>query len=381
MAAKVPTTVKQCKTCLACKGLYEVKSVCKECQVCRNCGCQCRKCPLCKTLTPVSKKDRWCSHCSMCSKCDQCRNMPHFVHPTKLRIQPSKSYLNKLPRPLGIELEISDWKGINGERFKNFSFQQAHDASVVPSGLEMVMTPMVGDNFLRGMVELSKSLMFRGSEINETCALHVHVNGSDLSYWELRRLLIIYAQLEGEIYDFLIAPHRRDEPNVVHYCQMLTRKHVRCAKCERYDTQYPGTREEREAFSKVMARLNAAKTTADIKAIILRMLYNIDNPLNQPSNLQARKGGRYAWCRYVGLNLHAWQYRGTVEWRMKEATTDLVELVMWPLFCGWATHATTRMNDHAARSIKSLSSFCHEYMPKMVAAWVDKKIEERKKGR
>jgi hypothetical protein len=242
----------------------------------------------------------------------------------------------------------------------------------------MVIDPFQGDAFFLGMLELAEKLYISGAEVNKTCALHTHVGGSDLSYWEIRRLLRVYAQIESEIYDYLILPYRRDDPTVVHYCQMLTRPHAPCDRCERFDSQYPGARTPYRSIQRTMIELEAAKSTAELKAGVLKMLYNLPDATKRFEEFQTRKGGRYEWCRYVGMNLHAWQYRGTIEFRMKEATTDLEELIAWPMWCGWFVHAVTTMKEKDSFGPIGLVEFTERYMPKWITRWVHKKVEERK---
>lgn len=377
MAEKVSKPVVSSKTrrCPQCQYKYLLSDILPCCGVCNHCGCKCVVCTMCRKLTPP-RPSKYCARCMMCKHCDKCRHMPAFIHPMRLNTRVTKGWINPLPRILGVELEIGDWKQFRHYKFKQLRYSPAHDWSVKPSEEEMVITPLGGDQFFKGMIELAQALDMHKCIINETCALHVHVDGTDLSAFEVRRLLYIYANIEADVYKYLIAPWRSSNPEVIHYCQMLTKPHVYCERCERYDTQYPRSRATREVFTKTLVRLRAAKTTADIKAILVRTLYGLETPNLQYTQLMARKGGRYEWCRYVGLNLHAWQHRGTIEWRMKEGTENLMELTMWPLFCGWVTHAATRMNDVEAEGM-TLAKLCTAYMPRYVGAWVREKMNAK----
>jgi len=357
-------------------------AICSVCLQCDACGCICTRCTKCNRRIPASRA-HYCSNCAVCRKCDTCRHMPHFVPPHRMKNVRTNvpMVINKLPRLLGIELELSDWGRLTNYHFTKLSYTQAHDWSVQPSGLEMVVSPLKGDAFIRGMIELATACEQYHATCNDSCAFHVHVDGSDLSYWEIRRLLRVYSRLEAEIYDHLILPHRRDTPSVVHYCQMMTQQHRTCERCSRFDNQYPGARLPLEPLYKTLARMDLATCTADIKACLFRMLYNLENIYSPDGSapgryqeLQTRKGGRYEWCRYVGLNLHAWQYRGTVEWRMKEGTTSLTEMVYYPLWCGWFVQAITAMSEGDSKNPRlNLLDFTKTYMPKEVYEWVREK--------
>jgi hypothetical protein len=303
--------------------------------------------------------------------------------PLRLPTEPDTFHINTLPRTLGLELELGDWGQLRNESiFKYLQYEQVHDGSVKPSGREMVIQPLRGDAFLRAVAELAEQLYCTGVSVNETCAYHVHVGGSDLSYWDLRKILRIYEQLEGEIYNHLILPHRRDDPIVTHYCQMLTKAHRKCERCFRFDQLYPNQRRQLIPLRDTLERLDTAKTTSELKQGIIHMLYG---PMaNQPPRdaaawLQSRKGGRYEWSRYVGLNLHAWMYRGTLEFRMKEASTSLEELTAWPLWCGWFVQACVKIQDRrTVRESFDLLKFTDEFMPKWITDWVQRKICEVK---
>lgn len=377
--------ISRCSYCARAVSIF----LCNACRRCAHCGCGCKTCNSCRARA-VGYRPYFCARCGLCSRCDKCRKIPHYTTPARLGVPPGPTphLLNKLPRLLGVELELSDWKNLQTFRATKYSYSSAHDWSVQPSGLEMVLRPLAGDRFISGIAELAEHLFRAESEVNETCAYHVHVDGVDLSVWEIRRLLTVYRALEPQIYSYLIAPWRSSSPTVTHYCQMLTRPHRRCERCDRYDQQYPNERHRRPSINTTLENMYAAKTTSDLKAELIWFLYGIDirgkdlksdlddldDILRQRGmTLQDRKGGRYEWCRYVGLNLHAWMYRGTVEWRMKEGVTDFESLLLWPLFCGWFTHAVTAMNDTDALAVTDLVTFARAHMPAWVAKWVENK--------
>lgn len=346
---------------------------CPTCGDCQRCYCSCQTCLTCSRRVPARK---FCERCRTCTRpaCCECRNAPRFTPDRNLNIISGRGLINRLPRALGVELEIGDWRTLAPTaQIPHINFTATHDWSVKPSEQEMVLVPMRHDAFIRGMLSLSKEVYRAGCVVNETCALHVHVEGKDLSQWDLRRLLSTYERLEPQIYSHLIAPHRLGT-EAIHYCQMMTTPHKGpCSRCERYDAQYPGQRILPEKLSRTLSRMWQARSTGDLKLCLLRMLYGIEDPSNIPTEVNARKGGRYEFCRYFGLNLHSWNYRLTVEWRMKEATLDPTEMVCWPLWCGWLTHISTRMSDAESRSDLTVRSVTDKYMPKFLQEWIRSK--------
>jgi hypothetical protein len=351
---------------------YCEKPLCTICGKCKRChGCSCIPCEKCHNIYRPTKK--YC-RCRQCRKCCDCRMSPGYATDTRLGVSIRESHiLSRLPRTIGIELEIADWKGLP-EHIPGVSYTSAHDWSVRPSEREMVVSPLRGDGIIRGMLAISEACTSVGCVVNDSCALHVHVGAKDLSMWEIRRLLEVYRRIEEEIYSHLISPHRSTLPSI-HYCQMMTVPHASrdCDRCIRYDRQYPGQHNPPERIDVTLERMWRARTTGDLKVCLYRMLYGMENPRNYPDILQTHKGGRYEWCRYFGLNLHSWTHRMTVEWRMKEATYSPTELIGWPLWCGWVVHAITKMSDADARSDKmSVRYLTDRYMPKYLMEYIER---------
>lgn len=369
-----------------CRDCGHTDTKCPTCSKCLRCHtCVCVKCGGCeKKFRQQQKKGDprpICGVCLYCRKCCECRKCPRYLSDKALGVIATTTpggpaLLTRLPRTIGIELEIGDWKQlINAHHtsIPGLKYTATHDWSVKPSEREMVCSPIRGDALVRGMLELSRAGMNNRIELNESCALHVHVGGKDLSYWDIRRLLTVYRTVEPEIYSNLIVPHRRALPSI-HYCQMMTSPHVAkgCERCHRYDTQYPGQRRIPDPIDTVLSRMWMSRTTEDLKITLLRMLYGIENPSNFPDTISARKGGHFEYARYFGLNLHSWMHRMTVEFRMKEATIDPWEIVFWPLWCGWFVHAITRMSDADAKGVTGLRQFTTAAMPAYFLPWLDK---------
>ena len=351
------------------------QTLCAKCGQCTHCTCVCWTCPECKQR--FRQTNHPCRYCGVCGRCCQCRKAPNYLSDNSLGIIEKRPMFSQLPRSIGVELEIANWKNLSmrpSTAIPGVSYNTSHDWSVKPSETEMVLKPLRGDAIIRGMLGVSEAGITNQCELNDSCALHVHVGAKDLSYWEIRRLLEVYVRVEGEIYSKLIAPHRRELPSI-HYCQMLTgnHNHATCDRCRRYDQQYPNHRVIPEPIEQVLTRMRMARSTEDLKICLFRMLYGIENPSHVPTLIQTRKGGHYEYCRYFGLNLHSWMHRTTVEWRMKEATFDPWEMVFWPLWCGWMVHAVTRMSDVDSRSEQmSVRYVTEKYMPKYFGVWLEK---------
>jgi hypothetical protein len=284
--------------------------------------------------------------------------------------KPIDSLVNTLTRPLGLEIELATWGAIGNRRPQHFRYTIDHDGSVRPSGQEMVLQPLAGDQFIKAIFEFSQMCFDdTGVTVNDTCGLHVHVAAQDLSYWDLRRLLVLYLGYEREIYSTLVDRLRADNA----FCGLFP-----------YDFR-----------SDAVPVLMKASTTNEIKSVLAKELYGLALP--DPNTHKASpwidirkdKYGRSVTarrreCRYWGLNLHSWFHRGTVEFRMHEGTLAQQELLCWPLFCGWFIHTAIAIPDaqlkdwidmSTIRTKRPITELIKTYMPSFLYTWANGKYK------
>jgi hypothetical protein len=391
---------------------YRKIKFCRRCRRCMKCRCACKGCPVCAGKHPFHPP--WiCSYCGTCRKGCSCRKRPgklkgNFIENLRsVAMAPRKimspqygefvtggKILNSLARPLALEVELSSWGTLaEGPRFKHFQYTTAHDGSVKPSETEMVLSPMSGDGYLRAMFELAEALVKSKAEVNKTCGLHVHVDATDLSYWDLRRFLVLYMGYEEEIYRLLVAPDRASNTR---FCGMLdaTSKAELNGIAETKDIGEVKNAIQRMVFGTNWEALKEIKTSSreaviEQEGIVKEAIANKRAPatverctekllsLQEKANradynlrqkasfnskaMRSKYGGdhgtRPRLMRYLGMNIYSWFHRGTLEWRMKEGTTSLQELVCWPLFCAWMVDISTRLTDAQVRKLPSLMTF------------------------
>lgn len=297
----------------------------------------------------------------------------------------SKGRVNTLPRPIGLEVELAEWGSLPAERDRTYTDREVgltytvvRDGSVHPSELEMNLQPWAGDRFLSQVLKLAEMLHNAAATVNETCGLHVHVDGRDFSYWDARKLVRLYARLETAIYTHFVAPSRRRNQ----HCRRL------------YDTFWTNEEGDRETFRHRVwiERVWGATSTWEIKDLMWQWIYQC-HAGHQPglhgkeqhqararweatttlaqARRQQRVVGHYghylAQPRYLGLNVHSWMHRGTWEWRMKEGTLDPDQLVFWPLLCGWMVHLSTAMRDSEIENM-TMRRFI-DRLPRFVRQW------------
>lgn len=361
---------KQPQFCVVCRS-YPI--TCPRCKRCQYCACGCKTCDRCKQIHPPKHFCRMCKSCKVVCKCRRIpaglRNVPWA--------EGNKSLINRLPRPMGVEVELAAWGNLRNTPQQHLIWKAEHDGSV-SSQQELVSSPLAGDAFVAGMLELGKNLAMNGCTVDNTCGFHVHVDARDLSWWEVRRVLDIYCRVEEDIYRYLLSPARISDPEYVQ------RFYSRCA---RY-------------YSRVLTVPTKDSTT--IKQSLVKLIYELDKlPNAQGKNWAASlerfnysRGRKYGnggtnvatalRARYWGLNLHSFFHRGTIEFRMKEGTVDVQELVCWPLLCGWIVHLSTVINDSTVELIRGLGDLFtlspagskDPYLPEPVETWVLGKMRQ-----
>lgn len=332
-----------------------------------------------------------------CRGCCKCRNIPHKMlvetrtEPVarsriayasggfgkKKRIENTFLYHNRLRRMIGFEPEIANWGTLS--EWKEVIYKITSDSSVQPSGKEMNVAPMNGDKLVVNIIQLGTAMAEHGATVNDSCGFHVHVDGSDFSYWEMQKLARIWAAIEQDVYKYLVAPERRTNT----YCQPL----IENAAFLQFCSWEPG-----RALPKIIcvhdrlhrhksSLLKIFKNCKECNRVILKLLlmsvvnkaYSISS-FNLGRSIVAGKAFRqvqkdfttfvqgvykhrerkYGMDRYRALNFASWFYRGTFEFRLKEGLVDTQEMLSWILFCGWVVEAATILSTKEISELHSL---------------------------
>ena len=250
----------------------------------------------------------------------------------------------------------------------NLSWHLEHDGSVSPSGQELVTGVSGGDQFLSGMASLSELLNRVGCKVNSTCGLHVHVDAADLGYLELRRILAGFMVFVPQLWGSLVAAGRRTNQ----YCPPPPISSLELSKL----MNLTSVGEVRDWFHKFLYNVEPMDTyTPSEKRAVIAQL----------KQFKAKKYMNTA--RRMAINFHSWMMRGTVEFRLKEATLDPGDLMMWPLWCGWFVEilgGSTKGGIHSGLTDKEVMMWMHDpptlqqladdCMPKALAAWVKERL-------
>jgi Putative amidoligase enzyme len=116
-----------------------------------------------------------------------------------------------------------------------------------------------------------------------------------LRFWDIRRLCKLYARVEPALFQCVSRGRRCSS-----YCQPCGQKYLDLARGRR----------PKELFAKAVYEADGAR------------------------RLRSLKTSKYNEARYAALNLHSWLYRGTVECRMHQGTTNARKVVLWGVL--WA---------------------------------------------
>lgn len=317
---------------------------CKACRRCIMCGCICYPCQSCGK--PMAKGHR-CSRCAQCRAKCECRNRHAYMYGVDQQTGMLRSataiqqigdtftrcgsrLINRLARPMGIEIEIAEWNMLTRWQPKDWTYETHNDNSVHPSGKEMVLSPMSGDQLIERLNEVGQAFIKYRCIVNESCGLHVHVSGTDFSWWEVKKLLMLWKGIENDVFDSFVNRSRRDN----RFCRPIAYSN---STWKLISTNNPDIRL--------------------VKAAILNDLYNTS--MNEELRRNAKlmdviKGHKYAQCRYQTLNIHSWLRQGTFEFRLKEGTVDAVEIIKWAMLCGWIVEAANIISFEQARDIWSV---------------------------
>ncbi len=234
-----------------------------------------------------------------------------------LRAQPGA-----LSRYIGVEIEVASTNehGAANEAVKLVKASCVHDGSLPQGGMEIVTQPARGKQFRLDIGNLIKGLNSAGTKVNNSCGLHVHVDGRDLDVFGIQRLAQIWRKVEPAMYD-LVAYSRRTN----HYSKPCS------------------------AFLEDIA---AASDGKELREALYQALYQTQpRDAHQKKDLERRKKQKHGGERYYGLNLHSWFMRRTVEFRLHQGCLDAKKIIAFGEICGWLMQQAASMTSKAIEAL------------------------------
>lgn len=299
-----------CITCAACD--CQVSALCNGCGVCADC-CRCR----CTTCGDLIDSDSRCQcgsaldgrhHHAICCAGRTLvygesgnRKIPTKPNECGRRFVKTKHEFD-IPRLVGLEIEVADYAKVSSySRFIKWLIEHGCDAvrdgSLPSSGIEYVTAPWAGMEFKKNIKYICNQLAHYEAVVNDKCGLHVHVDARDFTAYDLRRLILLWNLLEPQAMAMIPASRRRKD------------------MCKPLDLR------------KIAKVLKASKSPMLTKYVLYGMLYG------EVGGAVKHKLTKYGSMRYYAMNLHSWNIRRTVEFRMPPGTVDEDVMVFWAAFC------------------------------------------------
>ena len=167
-----------------------------------------------------------------------------------------------------------------------------HDGSLGDGGREYASPILQGDEGFQEIERLTTKMKSWGYLIRQCCGLHVHIDGRDLGFDDIRKLLKIVLTYEPVIYAML--PEGR----------------------------YTGT------YSVPITKIPKSRFRRKVKD---------ENDLKSvwygPREVNVNLKSKYHHSRYYGVNIHSWFFRRSVEFRYHSGTLNPIKITNFIKIC------------------------------------------------
>lgn len=173
------------------------------------------------------------------------------------------------------------------------------------------VTPPLNYNDIELLQKIVRELKKAGAMINDSCGIHIHIDGANHTPQSLRRLVNFMTARQDLIYEALEINHHREYD----YCKKLSPDLLKKMKLQR--------------------NLSVEE---------------IENIWYSPANDGYSYGishDHYNYTRYHGVNLHSFFSKGTVEFRLFNSTLHAGKIKAYIQFClavsAWAIDSTDKI--------------------------------------
>lgn len=302
-----------CATCDYGRRCHRVDpdTICEHCERCRD-HCDCTFCDECGDY--IGEDDYRCGECGGCEDCCDCNNrdddepaVEFFT--SALRFHPcpkDRHERNPSKRHISCELEVDNAESDSGisNAVRSWKGSIVRDGSLSSMGFEICTAPAAGDVFCDQIERICGALNDSRADVNESCGYHVHVDARDFNFWDVRRLILVYAKIESALYDCVPQSRRTSQ-----YCEPCAEKYLGAL----------------------------GNTPKLLKKGVVECLYpnlKYSTGRDRKSDYKNARGDKYQRARYNALNIHSWLYRGTVECRMAAGTCNADKVILWGIL--WA---------------------------------------------
>lgn len=262
---------------------------------------------ICEVCFDYFDANQMCTACNRCGGCCACYTKVKFFNGKLKFYKATKAQhkFNHTNRFIAAEIEVGQVIVLLPKYIKKientvrkWSGSIVRDGSLPGRGFEINTSPAAGDVFNKQINEICKVLNEAKAKITPECGLHVHLDARDFNFNDISRLVRVYSVIEPAL--FLMVPASRRNSRF-------------CLKC---GDKYNGI---------ILA--NGKLTHKDLKEKIVSNTYN-------DADTYGRINYKYDQARYNALNIHSWFYRGTIEYRLFNGTTNPDDIINWGVM--WA---------------------------------------------
>ena len=224
---------------------------------------------------------------------------------------PARRKIFNSTRLVGVEWEYNTCsKKVLKSWQKKWRGSDQYDGSC---GWEAVTAPLSGDYVVQCLQDLGKALKKGAAKIDNRCSIHVHVDGSDLSWRDMYRLLWVYSRVEDALF-YVGGSDRRNSD----YCEPCGDR-FRAVLVDRFDKE------------------NAKKSNkTDVMEGVLDVVYWDRHEDVDAKGYYRRYATRRDEGRYKAINICPWLNARkrhttdmTVEFRLHEYTSNATRVIKW----------------------------------------------------
>lgn len=253
---------------------------------------------------------------------------------------PKEFKINPLRRLVGLEVEVNDY--VDGEAVSRYA-EKIGAGICADCAYELNTPPANGDAMVKMLVELSDEIRKAGSVAKNGSGLHTHVDCRDLTYNDIRKVCVLYGKTELALYSIIDPRRCTANSSRGGFCKMVGGK----------------------AFAEMFSDPSTAKED------FIRFVYGSEENLKKwrPGN-KAPPGGE----RYLGINLHSWTMRGTIEFRLHHGTTKSSKMIPWAMLMGGMVQTAASKGDSEIAAWPVGKEGMKAYAPTdMVRQWIDER--------
>lgn len=276
---------------------------CSTCKACRECGCHCSTRDERAGISWIKKR----------------RPTFHEANFAKGELK-----INRSKRFISAEIEVCGLAVVTTTRvddaIKKWGAAVVSDGSLPDRGFEINTAPASGDLFIQEITEICGALKKQGAFVGSRAGLHIHIDARDMKYYDIRRLILLYARIEAALFD-IVAPSRCSSS----YC-------MPCA----------------------MVLLGGIKKK-DQKGNKEGILSSVYGEVPKPGAMKQLRRNKVHDNRYRALNLHSWFHRGTIECRMHHGTVDAEKIINWGLLWAGILDTAKRLKEEEIESLRGSS--------------------------